>query len=130
MFTNLVIGTVERTKSILMVWANFKCFVIRKQTVEVGQCSKKDRTALLISTGDGMTTNGALVISTASFGSGWRRSHRLTSSSSYKLRVDLEDINSKTSFAKYSSFDVASESSKYRLRFGSFSGKLTSARLW
>ena len=58
---------------------------------------------------------------------GLEKIHRLTISGSYKLRVDLEDINSKTAFAEYSSFDVASESSKYRLRFGSFSGKLISA---
>ena len=58
---------------------------------------------------------------------GLEKIHRLTISGSYKLRVDLEDINSKTAFAKYSSFDVASESFKYRLRFGSFSGKLISS---
>ena len=55
---------------------------------------------------------------------GLEKIHRLTASSSYKLHVDLEDINNKTSFAEYSSFDVASKSFKYQLSLGKFSGKL------
>jgi len=48
--------------------------------------------------------------------------HRLTVSSSNKLRVDLEDIHSKTAFAEHSSFSVASENAKYQLSLGSYTG--------
>ncbi|XP_078349174.1 microfibril-associated glycoprotein 4-like [Oculina patagonica] len=48
--------------------------------------------------------------------------HRLTVSSSNKLRVDLEDIHGKTAFAEYSSFSVASGRAKYQLNLGSYSG--------
>ena len=52
--------------------------------------------------------------------------HRLTVSSGYKLRVDLEYIHGKTSFAEYNSFLVKSERAKYQLSVGNHSGKLTS----
>jgi len=52
--------------------------------------------------------------------------HRLTVSSSNKLRVDLEDIHGATVFAEYSSFSVASERAKYQLSLGSYTGKLIS----
>ncbi|KAM7447231.1 hypothetical protein ABFA07_004509 [Porites harrisoni] len=48
--------------------------------------------------------------------------HRLTVSSGYKLRVDLEYIHGKTSFAEYSSFLVKSERAKYQLIVGDYSG--------
>ena len=48
--------------------------------------------------------------------------HRLTTSRSNKLRVDLEDNKGKTVFAEYSSFSVASENAKYKLSLGSYSG--------
>ncbi|KAL9989434.1 hypothetical protein ACROYT_G004000 [Oculina patagonica] len=48
--------------------------------------------------------------------------HRLTVSRSNKLRVDLEDIHGKTTFAEYSSFSVTSERAKYQLNLGSYSG--------
>ena len=48
--------------------------------------------------------------------------HRLTVSSSNKLRVDLEDIHGATAFAEYSSFSVASENAKYQLSLGSYTG--------
>ena len=54
--------------------------------------------------------------------------HRLTVSSGYKLRVDLEYIHGKTSFAEYSSFLVKSERAKYQLSLGNYSGKLTSEK--
>ena len=57
---------------------------------------------------------------------GLDRIHRLTGSSSNKLRVDLEDIHGKTAFAEYSPFSVASETAKYRLNLGSHTGELTS----
>ena len=50
--------------------------------------------------------------------------HRLTVSSSNKLRVDLEDVPGNTAFAEYSSFAVADENNKYRLSLGSYSGEL------
>ena len=48
--------------------------------------------------------------------------HRLTVSGSYKLRVDLEDLQGSTAFAEYSSFAVTSERVKYQLSLGSYSG--------
>ena len=51
--------------------------------------------------------------------------HRLTVSSGYKLRVDLEYIHGKTSFAEYNSFLVKSERAKYQLSVGDYSAKLT-----
>ncbi|KAL9989223.1 hypothetical protein ACROYT_G003747 [Oculina patagonica] len=48
--------------------------------------------------------------------------HRLTVSSSNKLRVDLEDQGGKTAFAEYSSFSVGNEKAKYQLSVGSYSG--------
>ena len=58
---------------------------------------------------------------------GLNKIHRLTASSSNKLRVDLEDIHGKTAFAEYSSFAVAS-GAKYQLSLGSYSGMSTSAK--
>ena len=52
--------------------------------------------------------------------------HRLTASSSNKLRIDLERSNGETGFAEYSSFSVASERGKYQLNLGSYSGDLIS----
>ena len=51
--------------------------------------------------------------------------HRLTVSSSNKLRVDLEDIHGSTAFAEYSSVTVASERAKYQLSLGKYSGLQT-----
>jgi len=48
--------------------------------------------------------------------------HRLTVSTSNRLRVDLEDIHGATAFAEYSSFSVASENAKYQLSLGSYTG--------
>ncbi len=48
--------------------------------------------------------------------------HRLTVSRSNKLRVDLEDVPGKKAFAEYNSFAVATETNKYRLSLGSYSG--------
>ena len=50
--------------------------------------------------------------------------HRLTVSGSYKLRVDVEDLQGSTAFAEYSSFAVTSERAKYQLSLGSYSGTL------
>ena len=54
---------------------------------------------------------------------GLDRIHRLTVSSNYKLRVDLEDTHGKTVFAEYSSFSVANETAKYQLSLGSYAGE-------
>ncbi|KAL9989427.1 hypothetical protein ACROYT_G003975 [Oculina patagonica] len=59
---------------------------------------------------------------TGEFWLGLDKIHRLTLSSSNKLRVDLEDIHGKTAFAEYSSFSVRSERAKYQLNLGSYSG--------
>ena len=48
--------------------------------------------------------------------------NRLTVTSSYKLRVDLEDLHGSTAFAEYSSFAVTSERVKYQLSLGRYSG--------
>ena len=53
--------------------------------------------------------------------------HRLTVSSSNKLRVDLEDVPGKTAFAEYGSFAVTRERAKYQLSLGSYSGVLTTS---
>ena len=48
--------------------------------------------------------------------------HRLVKSRQNVLRVDLTDWNGDTSYAKYGTFSVASESDGYRLNIGSYSG--------
>ncbi|XP_068681746.1 microfibril-associated glycoprotein 4-like [Montipora foliosa] len=48
--------------------------------------------------------------------------HRLTVNRRNTLRVDLEDVPGKTSYADYSSFAVGNETEKYKLRVGGFSG--------
>ena len=55
--------------------------------------------------------------------------HRLTVSSSNKLRVDLERFNGETGFAEYSFFSVADETANYSLSLGSYSGKLSNYNL-
>ncbi|XP_028390967.1 ryncolin-1-like [Dendronephthya gigantea] len=48
--------------------------------------------------------------------------HRLWKSGQNDLRVDLMDFYGIEAYAKYSTFSVADESGKYRLRIGSYSG--------
>nr|XP_058948134.1 techylectin-5B-like [Pocillopora verrucosa] len=52
---------------------------------------------------------------------GLEKIHRLTKSPS-KLRVDLEDFDGKTAYAEYDMFVVATESKKYQLSVGKYSG--------
>ena len=59
---------------------------------------------------------------TGEFWLGLDKIHRLTSSESYKLRVDLEDFAGNTYYAEYDSFNVASEGEKYKLSVGSYAG--------
>ena len=48
--------------------------------------------------------------------------HRLTSDDNKRLRVDLEDFEENTSYAEYDMFGVMSESDKYKLILGNYSG--------
>ena len=48
--------------------------------------------------------------------------HRLTASAPQELRVDLEDFNRNTSYARYSNFNVGSTSTDYRLVVSGYSG--------
>ena len=48
--------------------------------------------------------------------------HRLTNSDVFELRVDLEDWQGGTRFAKYTSFVISNEANKYKLSLGSYSG--------
>ncbi|KAI0239866.1 Ficolin-1, partial [Lamellibrachia satsuma] len=48
--------------------------------------------------------------------------HDLTSQAHYTLRIDMEDFENNTRYAVYSNFAVASESDKYKLSLGTFSG--------
>ena len=59
---------------------------------------------------------------TGEFWLGLDKLHRLTSSGKYKLRVDLEDFEGSTSYAEYDLFEVASETEKYKLSVGSYTG--------
>ena len=51
--------------------------------------------------------------------------HRLTNSSNYKLRVDLEDMSGNTAYAEYSVFKVGNEATKYQLNVRNYSGKFS-----
>ncbi|KAM4663913.1 ficolin-1-like [Discoglossus pictus] len=46
--------------------------------------------------------------------------HKLTSSGTWELRVDLQDFGTTKHFAKYSSFQVLGEDEKYKLLLGDF----------
>ena len=48
--------------------------------------------------------------------------HQLTRSREYELRVDLEDFDGNTAYAKYSTFSIGDEMNKYKLNLGSYSG--------
>ena len=51
--------------------------------------------------------------------------HRLTTSGSYKLRIDLEDVAGNTHYAEYDPFWVSSEGAQYRLSVGSHTGLIS-----
>ena len=51
--------------------------------------------------------------------------HRLTNSSNYKLRVDLEDMSGNTAYAEYNVFTVGNEATKYQLNVRNYSGKFS-----
>ncbi|XP_039260838.2 microfibril-associated glycoprotein 4-like [Styela clava] len=48
--------------------------------------------------------------------------YQLTKNGSYELRVDLEDFNGTTAYAKYGYFSIASASENYTLLVGEYSG--------
>ncbi|XP_076818068.1 microfibril-associated glycoprotein 4-like isoform X2 [Clavelina lepadiformis] len=48
--------------------------------------------------------------------------HQLTKNGNYRLRVDIEDFENNRAFAEYSSFQVGSEDSNYRLTATGYSG--------
>ncbi|XP_022107429.1 ficolin-2-like [Acanthaster planci] len=48
--------------------------------------------------------------------------HRLTAQGAYRLRVDLEDFENNTAYAKYDMFRVADGSDNYRFTVQGFSG--------
>nr|XP_039251608.1 ryncolin-1-like [Styela clava] len=51
--------------------------------------------------------------------------HKITSSGSYELRVDLEDWSGVKKYARYSTFKIGSASTKYRINLGAYSGDAT-----
>ena len=53
---------------------------------------------------------------------GLEKIYRLTSDDNNIMRVDLEDFEGNTSYAEYDMFGVMSESDKYKLILGSYSG--------
>ena len=53
--------------------------------------------------------------------------HRLTTSAGQLLRVDLEDFQSNTAFAQYTTFTVADATDKYRLLVSGYSGTANDA---
>nr|XP_039262206.1 microfibril-associated glycoprotein 4-like isoform X2 [Styela clava] len=48
--------------------------------------------------------------------------YQLTKKASYELRVDLEDFNGNTVYAKYGTFSISSATDKYRLTVRGYSG--------
>jgi len=48
--------------------------------------------------------------------------HTLTSQGSYKLRIDLEDVNGIARYAVYDVFRVGNEASQYLLDINGYSG--------
>ncbi|XP_062616063.1 uncharacterized protein LOC134277769 [Saccostrea cucullata] len=48
--------------------------------------------------------------------------HSLTTKTKQELRVDLQNFSNKKAFAKYSTFSLGSESQKYKLTVGGYSG--------
>ena len=49
--------------------------------------------------------------------------HRLTKEGRNIIRVELEDVRGKNAYAEYDMFVVASESAKYELSLGNYSGE-------
>ena len=62
---------------------------------------------------------------TAEFWLGNDKIHRLTAARPSSLRVELEDWNGVSVYAKYGKFNIGDEQAKYRLKVGSYSGTAT-----
>ena len=60
--------------------------------------------------------------SNGEFWLGLQKLHQITQSGTWELRVDLEDFNGNTAYAKYDSFQIGDAASNYRLSIGSYSG--------
>jgi len=54
---------------------------------------------------------------------GLEKIRRLTKEGGNRIRVELEDIEGNTAYAEYDMFAVASESAKYQLSLGAYSGE-------
>ena len=67
---------------------------------------------------------------TAEFWLGNDKIHRLTTSRSSSLRVELEDWNGVKVYAKYDKFNIGDEQVQYRLEVGSHSGAAGDSLTW
>ena len=61
---------------------------------------------------------------------GSKHIHKLTSSGSYKLRVDLEDWEGNRAYAEYSQFSVGSEDDHFRLSVSGYTGDAGDSLHW
>ncbi|CAC5422426.1 unnamed protein product [Mytilus coruscus] len=88
-----------------------------------GQLSRKDMTILLTSRELGPIAKTGSVTSIENIGLvGNTHIHRLTSSGTYELRIDLTDKNNKKKYATYKTFVVKDAASQYKLTIGGYSG--------
>ena len=100
-----------------------KCFVIKKTTGGGWTVVQKRLDgSVLFDRGWSDYKNGFGNLD-GEFWLGLEKIHHLIKSPS-KLRVDLEDFDGKTSYAEYELIVVATESKKYQLSVGKYSGKL------
>ena len=53
---------------------------------------------------------------------GNKKIHRITAQGPYELRVDLEDFEGNTAYAKYSNFRIGNAGTNYKLIIGGYSG--------
>ena len=93
-------------------------FRSKKQSVEGGQCFKRDWTALSISTADGTTTNEAMEILARPDSTrhvDWQKNEA-------DFTWTLKDNDGKKTYAEYNFFGAASERSKYRLSLWIYTG--------
>ena len=123
--TNPVKESAVFIQSILMAQVPLMCSVTKRQPVGGGQCSRRDKTVLLISSlAAGTDYKIGFGNLNGEFWLGLDKINRLTNSAKFRLRVDLEDTKGKTAYASYDYFAVTSEKTKYKLSLGTYSGKL------
>ncbi|XP_053551537.1 ficolin-1-like [Bombina bombina] len=53
--------------------------------------------------------------------------HKITSTGTWELRIDLQDFENTKHFAKYTSFKLMGEAEKYKLLIGAFNGGISNA---